>query len=221
MKLIGGIDEAGRGPVFGPMIICGLTIREDKYSVFSEIGVKDSKLLTPRTRERIAPEIQKVVEKIVVRELSPEKIDELRASGITLNDIEVRFMGEILIELNPDLVYVDAVDVNEERFGKSIKKASGLTTLEIISKHKADFIYPIVGAASIIAKTRRDAEIRKLQEKYGEIGSGYPSDPVTIKFLEDWVLKHKKLPPFARKSWKTSLNILETKINQRKITDFR
>ncbi len=221
MKLIGGIDEAGRGPVFGPMVICGLTIREENYSAFSEIGVKDSKLLTPRTRERMAPEIQKVAEKIVIRELSPEKIDELRASGVSLNEIEVYVMGEILNELKPNIVYIDAVDVKEERFGQNIKKASGLKDVEIVSKHKADFIYPIVGAASIIAKTRRDAEIRKLQEKYGEIGSGYPSDPVTIKFLADWVQEHKKLPPFARKSWKTSQNVLETTVKQRKITEFK
>ncbi len=220
MKLIGGIDEAGRGPVFGPMVICGLTIREDKYSAFSEIGVKDSKLLTPRARERLVPEIQKVAEKIAIRELSPEQIDEFRASGVSLNEIEVRNMGEILIELNPDLVYIDAVDVNEERFGQNVKKASRLNDIEIVSRHKADFIYPIVGAASIIAKTRRDAKIRSLQEKYGEIGSGYPSDPVTIKFLADWVQEHKKLPPFARKSWKTSQDVLETRVKQRKITDF-
>ncbi len=220
MKLIGGIDEAGRGPVFGPMVICGLTIPEDKYHVFSEIGVKDSKLLTPRTRERIAPEIRKVAEKISIRELDPEKIDALRASGVSLNEIEVHAMGEILIELKPDIVYIDAVDVNEERFGQNIKKSSGLKNIEIVAKHKADFIYPIVGAASIIAKTRRDAEIQKLHEKYGEIGSGYPSDPTTIKFLEDWVQEHKKLPPFARKSWKTSQAVLENKVKQRKITDF-
>ncbi len=220
MKLIGGIDEAGRGPVFGPMIICGLTILEDKYSALSKIGVKDSKLLTPRNRERLAPEIQKIVEKIAIRELSPEKIDELRASGVSLNEIEVRYMAEILIELKPDVVYIDAVDVKEERFGQNIEKSSGLKNVEIVAKHKADFIYPIVGAASIIAKTRRDAEIRKLSEKYGNLGSGYPSDPVTIKFLEDWVQKYKKLPPFARKSWKTSQNILEVIVKQRKITDF-
>jgi len=220
MKLIGGIDEAGRGPVFGPMVICGLTILETNYSILNEIGVKDSKLLTPRNREKLAPKIQKVVEKLVIRELSPEMIDESRANGVSLNEIEVRAMGEILAELKPDIVYIDAVDVKEERFGQNINQIAGLKNVEIIAKHKADFMYPIVGAASIIAKTRRDAEIAKIREKYGEIGSGYPSDPTTIKFLGDWVQNHKSLPPFARKSWKTSQNILNDKVRQRKITDF-
>ncbi|OLS15293.1 MAG: ribonuclease H, mammalian HI/archaeal HII subfamily [Promethearchaeota archaeon CR_4] len=220
MKIIGGIDEAGRGPVFGPMIVCGLTILEEKYFILKEMGVKDSKLLTPRNREKLAPQIQKVVEKLVIRELSPEKIDDLRAKGVSMNEIEVQIMAEILTELKPDVVYIDAVDVKEERFGQNIKRLAGLKNVEIIAEHKADFTYPIVGAASIIAKTRRDAEIAKIQTKYGEIGSGYPSDPVTIKFLENWVQNHKNLPPFARKSWKTSQNILNNSVRQRKITDF-
>jgi len=129
-------------------------------------------------------------------------------------------MGAILAELQPDIMYIDAVDVNEERFGQNVKAASGLADVEVIAKHKADLNYTIVGAASIIAKTRRDAELQKLRETYGDLGSGYPSDPNTIRFLENWVKAHKKLPPFARKSWATSKNVVNRIIKQKKITDF-
>ncbi|HMF32445.1 MAG TPA: ribonuclease HII [Candidatus Lokiarchaeia archaeon] len=213
------MDEAGRGPVLGPMVICGLAVEEEQLRTFAEIGVKDSKLLTPKKRELLAGEIRKITSSIVVREISAADIDAQRAE-ISLNEIEVRAMGAILAELHPDVIYIDAVDVNEERFGLNVLKYSELTDVEVIAEHKADFNYPVVGAASIIAKTTRDAEIRKLKENYGEIGSGYTSDEKTIRFLEAWVAENKDLPPFARRSWKTAQNILNAQIKQKKITDF-
>jgi ribonuclease HII len=127
----------------------------------------------------------------------------------------------------PDLIYIDAADVKEERFGESIKHRLKFEPKKIISKHKGDSLFKIVGAASILAKTRRDAIIQELKKKYGEIGSGYPSDPTTINFLEIYYQTNQIFPNFVRTWWKTAENIKmkyskndKVKKNQKKITDF-
>jgi ribonuclease HII len=61
----------------------------------------------------------------------------------------------------------------------------------------------IVSAASIIAKTERDAVISKLHEKYGDFGSGYPTDPKSIAFLQKLIQNNEELPFFIRRSWES------------------
>ena len=137
-----------------------------------------------------------------------------------MNQLEELKMAEIIRELKPNIIYIDAVDVNEERFRNSILSLLDYTPEEIISKHRADDLFPIVSAASIIAKDKRDSLIEELKEKYGDFGSGYPSDRRTIDFLRNWIKKNKRNPPFARKSWDTIKKIVEEDLNNRKITDF-
>ena len=149
-------------------------------------------------------------------------IDDLR-KVITLNELEVNVFSKIVERLHPDVCYVDAADVNETRFGKDIlSKLSFKTT--IISKHKADEIYPVVSAASILAKTMRDEQVRKIAlelEKKLDIplGSGYPSDPMTQKFLKKWVETYKELPPHVRRSWQTARNLMNVQ-KTKKLDDF-
>jgi ribonuclease HII len=112
------------------------------------------------------------------------------------------------------------VDVNEDRFRKSILKLIDYIPEEIISKHKADDIFPIVSAASIIAKDKRDSIIEEIKKKFGDIGSGYPSDKKTIRFLRNWMKEKKNVPPFARKSWETTKKIFNEEVINRKISDF-
>ena len=88
--------------------------------------------------------------------------------------------------------------------------------VKIISEHKADINYPVVSAASVIAKVERDAEIKKLSEKFGDVGSGYPHDDETIAFLRKYLLKYNELPPFARKSWET-IKALQSEKFQKKL----
>lgn len=129
-------------------------------------------------------------------------------------------MAEIINTLKPSSIYIDAVDVNEARFRKSILKLIDYIPEEIISKHKADDIFPIVSAASIIAKDKRDSIIEEIKEKIGDFGSGYPSDRKTIKFLRNWMKEKKNVPPFARKSWETTKKIFNEEVINRKISDF-
>jgi len=218
--MIAGIDEAGKGPVLGPMCVAGLMVDENKLDRFVKLGVKDSKKLTPKKREALSVEIKKVADKIFILEVSPGQIDELR-KVMTMNEIMVACYVKVLEELKPESAFVDAADVIAERFGENIKKKYS-SDLNITSEHKADGKYPIVSAASILAKVRRDELVRNIEKKAGtEIGSGYPSDRKTIMFLENWVREHGSLPDFARSSWETSKNIMEKfRKNQRTISDF-
>lgn len=209
-----GVDEAGRGPVIGPLVVAGVCGEESKIA---SLRVKDSKKLSPKRRERLAEEIKKVAAKIVVIKIEPEEIDALR-ERMTLNEIEVELFARVISQLNGDKVYVDAADVNEERFAEEIKKRLG-KDVEIISEHKADSKYPMVSAASIIAKVERDRIINELKKELGEFGSGYPADERTKRFLEEYVREHNELPPHTRHSWKSAKRAIKKK-EQKKLGDF-
>ncbi len=212
---IGGVDEAGRGPVLGPLVVAGVKIAQTELEKLDTLNLRDSKMCTPKRRDRLALELKKIC-KIQLEILPATKIDELREEK-TLNVIEAELFASVISGLKPlDKVIVDAADANEVTFQKNILSNLDFEP-EIISQHKADSIYPIVSAASIIAKTTRDAEIDKIRTEIGEeIGSGYPADEVTRTFLANWIKRHKSLPPHTRSSWKTVKRII--KENQFKIT---
>ena len=206
-RKIAGIDEAGRGPVIGPMVIAAIVVDEDKTRELEKLGVKDSKKLTPKRREKLFNEILSIADDHVVLVLSPEEISSREG---TLNEFEVENFARALnsLKVKPDVIYADAADVDEERFGKELKARLNFGA-EIVAKHRADALFPVVSAASIVAKVTRDRKIEKLKEKYGEIGSGYPSDPRTRAFLEGYYREHRKFPPIVRTGWKTLKKIEE------------
>ncbi len=206
--MISGVDEAGKGPVLGPMCVAGILLDGTKQDELLQIGVKDSKRLTPKKREALAREIIEIAEKYYILEVNPSQIDELRKI-MTMNEIMVASFTKVLEELRPDHAFVDAADVIANRFGENIRKKYS-REITITSEHKADVKYPVVSAASILAKVHRDMLIKQIETELGiEIGSGYPADQKTIRFLEQWVKDHNSLPSFARSSWETSKNILE------------
>ncbi|MHA2423312.1 MAG: ribonuclease HII [Candidatus Thorarchaeota archaeon] len=202
---IAGIDEAGRGPMFGPMVICGVLTDLESLDYLTKSGVKDSKALTAKRREEYAKIIRKVASKIVVEKVSAIQIDTSRRRGTNLNETEVNIFASIAKKLNPTELYMDAADVKANRFGENVRRKSGLQPkkCKIVSEHKADSKYVIVSAASIIAKTERDAVISKLHEKYGDFGSGYPTDPKSIAFLQKLIQNNEELPFFIRRSWES------------------
>jgi len=208
------------GSVLGPMVICGVCFTRTKLEFLSDIGVKDSKKLSTKRRNQLSELIKSncYSQKIIV--VNPQEIDQREKKNITINRLEELKMAVMINDLKPDIIYIDAADVNEERFGRSIKNLLNYNPKRIISKHKADDIYPIVSAGSIIAKVKRDILIDELKEKYGNFGSGYPSDVITIEFLREWIKNHRKAPYIARKSWDTTKNILNEEIANRKITEF-
>ncbi len=206
--MISGIDEAGKGPVLGPMCVAGVMVEERKLDELALLGVKDSKKLSAKRREELAADIKKLANKYFILEVSPNRIDGLR-KVMTMNEIMVLCFSNVLEELRPKHAFLDAADVNAARFGENVRKKYA-RVIDITSEHKADVKYPVVSAASILAKVERDALVKKIGENEGvEIGSGYPADPKTMRFLEKYVKEHGSLPDFARSSWETSRNLLE------------
>jgi ribonuclease HII len=202
--LVAGVDDAGRGCVIGPLTIAGVLMKEEDLPKLKELGVKDSKLLSPQRRETLAVEIKRIAQKYSVIKLSPKEIDIVVETGKKLhklNRLEAQTMAKVIEILKPDIAYVDASDVLEERFKQHILECLSFK-VEIVSEHKADRTYPIVSAASIIAKVERDKEIAELAKKYGDFGCGYPTDPKTISFLQQCLEKLGEYPDFVRKSWK-------------------
>ncbi|HDQ06082.1 MAG TPA: ribonuclease HII [Candidatus Bathyarchaeota archaeon] len=207
--MVSGVDEAGRGPVIGPLVIAGVSIDENDLPKLADLGVKDSKLLSPQRRETLAAQIKELSFNRHIVSLSPHEIDRVVERGRRLhklNRLEAQAMARVITVLTPDVVYVDAADILADRFGEHIAENLSFSP-KIVCEHKADASYPIVSAASIIAKVERDRAISQLQKKHGNMGCGYPSDPNTIKFLEDWIRKFGDYPDFVRKSWKTAKRV--------------
>ena len=207
-----GIDEAGKGPVLGPMVAAGVLVSDDED--LSSLGIRDSKQLSAKKREVIFDEICASYKTAVVVK-SPAEID---VRECTMNQFTVLLHAEVLRTLSPDRVYLDACDVNAERFGVNVLSASGIDA-EVVSEHKADARYAVVGAASIVAKVTRDRIIDELRLEFGEIGSGYPSDAKTVAFLKEYIREHGVPPACARKSWQTVTDIL-SKSAQKNLFDF-
>ncbi len=207
--LISGVDEAGRGSVIGPLVVAGISLEEADLSKLVNLGVRDSKLLSPQKREILAKQTREFVQNCHVVYLSPAEIDLVVENGKRLhrlNRFEAKTMAKVISILKPDVAYVDASDVNATRFAEHIAENLDFR-LKIVSEHKADLNYPVVSAASIIAKVERDKAISQLAGKYGNMGCGYPSDSRTTKFMYDWIRKFGSYPDFVRKSWKTSKKV--------------
>ena len=206
--MICGVDEAGKGPVIGPLVVAAVMVENLKLS--DDLGFKDSKLLAPTKRKELAKLIKEKFT-YTVEIIEPKIIDEYTKRN-KLNQLNREAFERVISKLNPNIAYVDAADVNEERFGKMIKL--GLTNskdTDVISMHKADSKISIVAAASIIAKETRENEIEKIKKEIGDFGSGYPSDKRTIKFLKAFYGDNSKWPRGTRKSWKTLQRIRPVK----------
>ncbi|MCD6590986.1 MAG: ribonuclease HII [Candidatus Aenigmarchaeota archaeon] len=218
--IIAGIDEAGRGAVVGPMIIAGVSVREKDINKLKKINVKDSKELSQKRRVELKKKIEKIAKDIIVLKVSPCRIDDYNKQGVNLNKLEAMKMAHIIDILSPEKVYVDAPEANTEKFSNFLNKLTK-GDVEIIAENYADSKYPIVSAASIIAKVEREKAVAELKKKYGLEGSGYPSDERTIKWLKKYLEEHGKFPEkgLVRFSWDTTKHILGEK-KQSKILKF-
>ena len=212
-----GIDEARRGPVIGPMVIAGILIDEDKVPELKKIGVKDSKLLTPKQRDNLFSKILKIIDDSKLISISAQEIDSRASVGLNLNELEALKCSEIIKALKPDRVYIDSPTA--PRAGKFADMISAHLPkdmhVDIIAEHKADLNHLEVGAASILAKVTGDREVEAIRKEIGlDFGSGYPADPITIKFVkEHW---QNSLSKYIRHSWGT-IKELEKLKNQSKL----
>jgi len=199
--LVLGLDEAGRGPVLGPLVICGYAVGEDAVAGLSALGVADSKALSAEVRSRLAPLLRKAAVRVVMRVIEPAEVDRAVDAG-GLNQLEVREFVSIIREVAPDIVQLDALTSRPGRFGRLIGELVRPLAPRMVSENKADTRYPAVQAASVLAKVERDAAIEVLRAAHGEVGSGYPGDPLTKAFLKS--CDPRDYPPCVRRSWKTS-----------------
>jgi ribonuclease HII len=203
-----GIDDAGRGPVIGPMILAGCLVTNETEKEFKKLGVKDSKQLTPKRREILAEIIREKVETFEIALTFPSEIDGKNHDGINLNHVEAIKAAEIINKINKGYkkirVIVDCPSPNIAKWTDYLKtKIENLSNLEISCEHKADRNHVSVSAASILAKSVREKEMSALKEKYGsEMGSGYCSDPLTCSFLEKHAHKYRNEGLF-RQTWST------------------
>lgn len=205
--IVAGVDEAGRGCILGPLVVAGMTIDKSRLNQLREIGVRDSKRLSRKRREKLYRKILRLTDDYYVHKVSPKKIDRF-VSVKKLNTLEADAFAIIINRLRPDIAYVDSCDVSPARFSKTISSTLQCDT-KINSSHHADSDNMAVSAASIIAKVIRDREIAKIRRKHGNVGSGYPSDARTMRFVRRWVRVRKKAPKFARSSYRPLKRLLE------------
>jgi ribonuclease HII len=213
-QLLLGIDDAGRGPVIGPMVLAGVIVEKSKELELKNFGAKDSKLLSPSQREHILVNIKKSVKDFKYKIITPIEIDTGLGEGLNLNQVEALTAATIINELTQELsigqkqnisIILDCPSINTKAWKAQLMSYVKDKKLEekIVCEHKADYNHVVVSAASILAKVTRDAEIEKIKEQIGiDFGSGYPSDPNTIAFLEKHVLDFKEQRIF-RESWST------------------
>ena len=212
---LGGIDEAGRGSVFGPLVIAGVSFDSKKISALENMGIKDSKKISPKRRKFLYEEIFNICESIFICKINCNTIDKF-VKIKKLNNLESKFMTIIAENLNAKKIIIDSCDINPVRFKEEIKKNLKDKEIGIYSFHKADIDNIVVSSASIIAKVTRDNEILKIKKIIGkDIGSGYPSDPKTKLFLnnDNNIANYQK---YIRFSWKTVKLILNNN-NQKKL----
>ena len=185
----------------GPLVVGGFCLPAERVPELVALGARDSKTLTPGARERVFAGLDALGTQAHVV-LSPRTVDQAVRRG-RLNDLEAGAFARIVRELSPDVAFVDACDPNEGRFGARVARLAG-GSARIVARHHADRDFPVVGAASVVAKVRRDWAIARLRERLGdELGSGYPSDGRTVRFVRAALADGSPVPLWVRGSWAT------------------
>lgn len=209
-----GIDEAGRGSVIGPMAVAGVLFQEDIIPRLKREGVRDSKQLTPKERERLYQLIVEWAEawRIVLVEARRVDAATRRMSSEGINALEARVFAEIIDYLEPDIAYIDLPSRDSSGFSENLRSLLS-RRCKLILEYKADERYTVVSAASILAKVARDREVEKLRKVLGDFGSGYPHDPKTLEFLRRMGEEGRR-SEYVRWSWRTVDKALQRSLDE-------
>lgn len=215
-RLVMGIDEAGRGCVIGPLFLAAFLIPEEEHLIdrLNDWGVRDSKLLLSHRRDLLAREIKRLAHGYKVAKIAPRQLDKF-----SINDLEAKFSAELINKFNPHRVYLDAPASGRgiRNYCNSIASFCAISP-RLVGANKMDDTNILVAAASILAKSAREQHIRLLKKKYGDFGSGYPSDPKTIKWLVGWKGLRGQWPNIVRRKWQTLENLnLKNQISKIKL----
>ena len=217
--LIGGVDEAGRGSIIGPLVIAGISVRKARIPELRRIGVRDSKRLTPKARAKLFLLLRDIADFLCIHRIDCTIVDDYVFLK-KLNKLEAKAMANVIDNIHADKVYVDSCDIDPLRYKRYIEShLVSSSNLKLYSMHHADHLNVVVSAASIIAKITRDQEIQEIRKAYHDVGSGYPSDKKTMQFIRVWVSRYKFAPQFARCSWRPLRDMLEG-MAQHKVAQF-
>lgn len=214
--IIAGIDEAGRGPAVGPLVLAVAVVEKKREDELREFGARDSKELTAEKRRSVWDSLQGALLEFGTAHVQAHEIDALRTRN-SLNEIEAMRVGHLLnsLKTKPEIAYLDSPDPESGNFAVRVQKYINFECI-LRAEHKADVNYPVVSAASIIAKLERDMAVRNLELEYNcVIGTGYSHDPATIRFIKEYTHKNNSLPHCARRTWLTSQRILDEKFQKK------
>jgi len=209
-----GIDEAGRGPVIGPMVMAGVMIEQGDEDLIK--GSVDSKLLIHKKRIQLDKKIKENTDfKIIV--IEPKEIDQaLLSDKLNLNWLEAYKQSEIINKLQPDKAIIDCPSINCKAYEKYLSKLIKNKKIKLVVEHKADVNHLTAAAASILAKVERENQMDKIKEKYGDTGPGYPANKTTQDFVKNnW----DKCPEIFRKTWSTYKKFARTQ-GQKALGDY-
>ena len=199
-----GVDEAGKGPVLGPMVAAAVRASPDALPD----GIDDSKRLTPARREDLAARLR--ADDAVAVGVATVEVDRIDDPATDMNGLTVTAQATAVsaVARRDDRVYADAGDVDAARVGRRVAEGVDVP-VEVVAEHGADAARASVAAASVVAKVERDRRVATLSAAYAaDVGSGYPSDPATRAFLREYVREHGGLPACARESWSTCDDLL-------------
>ncbi|KAF6002336.1 Ribonuclease H2 subunit A [Cyanidiococcus yangmingshanensis] len=225
-RFVMGIDEAGRGPVLGPMVYACCACPRDRMSELQALGVRDSKALSEQQRERLLNSLEENADWLYMRTciLSPERLSStmLGRRRVNLNETSHAAAMSLVQEAVSSQITIDELFVDTvgppESYQAKLKRAFP-TIRRVIVQSQAESHYPVVAAASIVAKVTRDRALRSwvfpeeancpgwcLSRDYG---SGYPADPITRRWLGRHLDPIFGLPSLVRFSWSTCQTLLE------------
>ncbi len=209
--LVVGIDEAGRGPVLGDLIIGMVVATKNNIELLRTIGVRDSKELSPGQRSRIYRLIIDNALYVSTYYIPPYIIDRRKLNKLIAEKIlkMMKILKEIIYysDITYLEIYIDEIKGYREYIGKNLNNIFKNYVLRYIMESRADSKYPIVSAASILAKYYRDKNLNSSKQLYGEFGSGYPSDPRTREWIIEYYDTYQEPPVILRRSWDTLLRI--------------
>jgi ribonuclease HII len=221
-RVLGGVDEAGRGAVMGPMVVAGVSLKEKDMHELARIGVRDSKELSRRSRSLLYGQIIDIARSICVCVVESAEID-IHVVVNRLNHLEALAMAQVIDNMQADSIFVDCCDVNPEKFRtrilSNVKRRLRIRRgkMDVFSFHHADRLHLAVSAASIVAKVIREEHIGSIKRVHQDIGSGYPCDKITIRFIRSWIAEVGTPPSFVRSSWLPVRRLLSEKQQQKKL----
>jgi ribonuclease HII len=207
MRIV-GVDEAGRGSFVGPLVVGAFAMDDSALEAIRACGARDSKQLSPSAREAVYELLGRWGTRASIT-LQPRTVDRAVQNG-GLNELEADAFGDVIRQVGAEEARVDACDTNAARFGLRVARRAG-TGVRVIARHHADRDDPVVGAASIVAKVRRDRALARLRRTLGDaLGSGYPSDAQTIEFVRCHLARGGAAPTWLRASWSTMTRVKRT-----------